>query len=153
MKLVLVMALMIPMALLLTTGCLLAGAPVIGVDRTAGGRYPAHWWLHVPAADQAWWEILPQAAGPGEVILSKRNELGLLSNFAATPFVYRTQRYASLEGLWQSMKYPEGPDDPRARRAERSGLTWPLLRHLHEDPCRASEIAWPAEDPWLGHMS
>jgi hypothetical protein len=29
------------------------------------------------------WEILLQVAGPVEVILSKRNELGLLSNFAA----------------------------------------------------------------------
>jgi predicted NAD-dependent protein-ADP-ribosyltransferase YbiA (DUF1768 family) len=84
------------------------------VDRTEAGRYPSDWWEPVPEADRAWWEILPQAAGAGEVILSKRNELGLLSNFAATPFVFRGKRYASLEGLWQSMKYPEGPDDPRA---------------------------------------
>jgi hypothetical protein len=31
---------------------------------------------------------VPQEAGPGEVILSKRDELGLLSNFAATPFEF-----------------------------------------------------------------
>jgi predicted NAD-dependent protein-ADP-ribosyltransferase YbiA (DUF1768 family) len=68
----------------------------------------------VPESERAWWEILPQAAGPGEVVLSKRNELGLLSNFAATPFTFRGERYASLEGFWQSMKYPEGPGDPRA---------------------------------------
>ena len=49
------------------------------------------------------------------MILSKRNELGLLSNFAATPFEFRGKRYASLEGFWQMMKYPEGPDDPRAK--------------------------------------
>jgi predicted NAD-dependent protein-ADP-ribosyltransferase YbiA (DUF1768 family) len=71
------------------------------------------------------WEILPQEAGPGEVILSKRNELGLLSNFAATPFVFRRQRYASLEGFWQMMKYPEGPDDPRATFP---GMRWPFTR-------------------------
>lgn len=87
--------------------------------------YPSHWWTPVPAADAAAWEILPQAAGPGEVILSKRNELGLLSNFAATPFVFRGQRYASLEGFWQMMKYPEGPDDPRATFP---GLTWKYSR-------------------------
>jgi len=36
------------------------------------------------------------------------NELGLLSNFAPTPFVFHGQRYASVEGFWQMMKYPEG---------------------------------------------
>ncbi len=71
------------------------------------------------------WEILPQEAGPGEVILSKRNELGLLSNFAATPFVFHGKRYESLEGFWQMMKYPEGPDDPRATFP---GLKWPYTR-------------------------
>lgn len=71
------------------------------------------------------WEILPQAAGPGEVILSKRNELGLLSNFAATPFAFHGQRYASLEGFWQMMKYPEGADDPRASFP---GLRWAYTR-------------------------
>ena len=34
------------------------------------------------------WEIFPQDAKAGEVILSKRNELGLLSNFAPTPFAF-----------------------------------------------------------------
>ena len=71
------------------------------------------------------WEILPQEAGLGEVILSKRNELGLLSNFAATPFVFHGKRYASLEGFWQMMKYPEGPDDPRATFP---GLIWRYTR-------------------------
>src|SRR5690349_24367270 len=87
--------------------------------------FPAHWWETVPKEKGAWWEILPQEAGAGEVILSKRNELGLLSNFAATPFEFRGQRYASLEGFWQMMKYPEGPDD---RRAKFSGLEWKLGR-------------------------
>src|SRR5581483_11610634 len=75
-----------------------------------------------PAPD---WEILPQAARPGEVILSKRNELGILSNFAATPFTYRGQRYASVEGFWQMMLYPEGPRDPRALA---KGIVWQHTR-------------------------
>jgi predicted NAD-dependent protein-ADP-ribosyltransferase YbiA (DUF1768 family) len=78
-------------------------------------RYPAHWWAPVSEIGKPDWEILPQEAGPGEVILSKRNELGLLSNFAATPFTFRGKRYASLEGFWQMMLYPEGPNDPRAK--------------------------------------
>ena len=93
--------------------------------RSPASRYPPHWWQPVPEAEAAWWEILPQAAGPGEVILSKRNELGLLSNFAATPFVFHGQRYPSLEGFWQMMKYPEGSEDPRATA---SGLTWKYTR-------------------------
>ncbi len=100
------------------------------------------------------WEILPQEAGPGEVILSKRNELGLLSNFAATPFTFRGQRYASLEGFWQMMKYPEGPNDARATFP---GLHWPMTRQqvaqltgfeakragtLGEENMRKMGIAW-----------
>src|SRR5262245_38811666 len=78
-------------------------------------RYPAHWWTPVIDPKKPDWEILPQEAGPGEVILSKRHELGLLSNFAATPFVFRGRRYASVEGFWQMMLYPEGPAEPRAK--------------------------------------
>ncbi len=89
------------------------------------GRYPAIWWAPVPKEKVASWEILPQEAGPGEVILSKRNELGLLSNFAATPFKFRGKQYASLEGFWQMMKYPEGRDDPRAKFA---GIEWKYKR-------------------------
>jgi len=77
-------------------------------------RNPTHWFVPVPREQAAWWEILPQDAEPGEVILSKRNELGLLSNFAATPFILDGKHYASLEGFWQMMAYPEGPDDLRA---------------------------------------
>ncbi len=116
--------------------------------------YPAHWWTPVPKEGAPAWEILPQEAGPGEVILSKRNELGLLSNFAATPFVYHGKRYASLEGFWQMMKYPEGADDPRATS---SGLTWPYTREqvaqlasfeakhagtLAEENMKKMEITW-----------
>jgi len=89
------------------------------------GRYPAHWWTPVPEDQKPSWEVLPQAAKPGEVILSKRHELGILSNFDATPFVYRGQRYASVEGFWQMMLYPEGRNDPRVRTA---GTEWPHTR-------------------------
>jgi predicted NAD-dependent protein-ADP-ribosyltransferase YbiA (DUF1768 family) len=88
-------------------------------------QYPAHWWTPVPDANKPDWEILPQAAKPGEVILSKRNELGILSNFAATPFTLYGKRYASVEGFWQMMLYPEGRDDPRAIFP---GINWPHTR-------------------------
>jgi len=76
-------------------------------------QYPAHWFTPVTDPHKPDWEILPQAAKPGEVILSKRNELGILSNFAATPFTLHGVRYASVEGFWQMMLYPEDPHDPR----------------------------------------
>ena len=88
-------------------------------------RYPAHWWTGVSKEGAPAWEILPQEAGPGEVILSKRHELGLLSNFAPTPFTFRGKRYASLEGFWQMMLYPEGPGDPRATFP---GIAWQHTR-------------------------
>jgi len=83
--------------------------------------YPAHWWAAVPEEQKAVWEILPQAAKPGEVILSKRNELGVLSNFAATPFTLRGRRYASVEGFWHMMLYPENAHDLGQRRLESFG--------------------------------
>ncbi|HWC95568.1 MAG TPA: NADAR family protein [Candidatus Sulfopaludibacter sp.] len=89
------------------------------------GAYPAHWWTPAPSGSAPAWEILPQAAKRGEVILSKRNELGILSNFAATPFTYRGKRYASVEGFWQMMLYPEGPRDPRALAP---GMVWAHTR-------------------------
>jgi predicted NAD-dependent protein-ADP-ribosyltransferase YbiA (DUF1768 family) len=88
-------------------------------------QYPAHWWTPVPVEGKPDWEILPQEAKPGEVILSKRNELGILSNFAATPFAFRGKQYASVEGFWQMMLYPEGRDDPRSLAP---GLKWEHTR-------------------------
>ena len=46
-------------------------------------------------------------------------------NFAATPFTYRGKRYASLEGFWQMMLYPEGSDDPRSKYP---GIAWKYSR-------------------------
>jgi len=65
------------------------------------------------------------SSGTGRSDLSKRNELGLLSNFAATPFTFRANATRSLEGFWQMMKYPEGADDPRATFPD---LQWDYTR-------------------------
>jgi predicted NAD-dependent protein-ADP-ribosyltransferase YbiA (DUF1768 family) len=108
------------------TVAVLAGCAAQSHHAAAGrSAYPAHWFAAVPKEGVPSWEILPQEAGPGEVILSKRNELGLLSNFAATPFEYRGRRYASVEGFWQMMKYPEGATDPRATLP---GIQWTYTR-------------------------
>jgi predicted NAD-dependent protein-ADP-ribosyltransferase YbiA (DUF1768 family) len=110
----------------LQSGCNRAASSGDSKSADRQSRYPARWWEPVSKEGAPDWEILPQEAGPGEVILSKRQkDLGLLSNFAATPFDFRAQHFASLEGLWQSMKYPEGPDDPRATSP---GLTWKYTR-------------------------
>ena len=110
----------------------------------ANSRYPEHWWKPVPKEGAPAWEILPQEAAPGEVILSKRHELGLLSNFAPTPFTYHGKTYASVEGFWQMMLYPEGPEDPRARAR---GIEW---KHTRDEVAamtafeakRAGDLAW-----------
>src|SRR5579862_8309853 len=101
------------------------GVETAASDTARDPRYPALWFAPVPKEGAPDWEILPQEAGPGEVILSKRNELGLLSNFAPTPFTFHGKRYASLEGFWQAMKYPEGANDPRAIFP---GLKWEFTR-------------------------
>jgi len=100
-------------------------ASVSPVDRSGASEYPGHWWAPISKEGAPAWEILPQEAGAGEVILSKRNELGLLSNFASTPFKFHGRSYASLEGFWQMMKFPESEDDPRAKSPD---LKWPWTR-------------------------
>lgn len=85
--------------------------------------YPAVWFAPINDPNKPSWEILPQEAKAGEVILSKRNELGILSNFAATPFELYGKRCASVEGFWQMMLYPEGSDDPRSK-----GVEWKFTR-------------------------
>ena len=94
-------------------------------SRRSSSRYPQHWWEPVPKDQTASWEILPQEAAPDEVILSKRNELGILSNFAETPFVFHGKRYRSVESFWQMMKYPDDPSDPRANFP---GINWKFTR-------------------------
>lgn len=74
---------------------------------TFAQNYPAQWFQAVPRAEAQSWEILPQDAKEGEVILSKRTELGVFSNFAATPLKLDGKIFASIEGLWQSLKYPD----------------------------------------------
>jgi predicted NAD-dependent protein-ADP-ribosyltransferase YbiA (DUF1768 family) len=112
---------------LIVAGCRSPGTATHSSAELLAARmnYPAHWWTPVPTNGAPAWEILPQAAAPGEVILSKRNELGLLSNFAPTPFTFHDRRYASLEGFWQMMKYPEGSNDFRATFP---GVTWTNTR-------------------------
>jgi predicted NAD-dependent protein-ADP-ribosyltransferase YbiA (DUF1768 family) len=116
----------IVLLLIAASGCQRDSDPVAATQSPSrDGRYPAHWWAPVLKDGAPRWEILPQEAGPGEVVLSKRHVLGLLSNFAAMPFEFRGKRYASLEGFWQMMKYPESPDDERATFP---GLVWPHTR-------------------------
>lgn len=93
--------------------------------RIENAKYPSVWFAPINDPKKPDWEILPQERQTGEVILSKRNELGILSNFAATPFELDGKRYASVEGFWQMMLYPEGPDDERARD---KGVIWKFTR-------------------------
>jgi hypothetical protein len=60
----------------------------------AAPYYSPHWWESVSKEGAPHWQIVPQEAGAGEVILSKRNDLGLLSNFAARPFEFHGDRAA-----------------------------------------------------------
>jgi predicted NAD-dependent protein-ADP-ribosyltransferase YbiA (DUF1768 family) len=90
-------------------------------------RYPAKWFEPVNDPNKPDWEILPQEAKPGEVILSKRNELGILSNFAPTPFEYHGKRYASIEGFWQMMLYPD-IEDKNDKRLLYSSVQWKYKR-------------------------
>src|SRR5687767_1842588 len=83
----------------------------------AKDKYPDIWWKHVPEDQLSGWEIPPQAADreKGFVVLSKRNELGQFSNLGPAEFILDNQVYASVEGLWQGMKYPEGKNDERLK--------------------------------------
>lgn len=89
-------------------------------------KYPAHWWSSVDDKAPPSWEILPDAGEPGKtVILSKRNELGILSNFAKTSFSFEGKTYPGIEGLWQAMKYPE---DIKDKSDPRNKLRYKLRR-------------------------
>jgi len=97
----------------------------------------------------------PDEAKANQVILSKRNELGLLSNFAATPFVLDGVRYASVEGFWQMMKYPDGDADPR----HEPGLTFTreaVAQMVGFDAKRAGKTAGTLQNPrgidWISYQ-
>ncbi len=91
----------------------------------SNNSYPDAWWQPVPREEAASWEILPQDAGPGEVILSKRTALGVFSNFAATEIRIDSVSYPCVEAFWQMMKFPESDADPRATYP---GIHWPHTR-------------------------
>ncbi|MBC7464769.1 MAG: NADAR family protein [Bdellovibrio sp.] len=93
----------------LLSSCAIAGT-------VSHDSYPDIWWTAIPDDQVAGWEVPPQAAdrSQGQVVLSKRNDLGQFSNLGATSFVLDQVRYASVEGLWQGMKYPESTTDERA---------------------------------------
>ncbi len=86
-------------------------------------NYPRHWWEPVKNEELQWWEVSPHTAKNCEVVISKRNELGILSNFANTPFILDGKKYPSVEALWQSMKYPESSQDERLKWGK-----WPYKR-------------------------
>lgn len=78
-------------------------------------NYPVEWFKEIPRSEAESWEILPQDAKDGEVILSKRTELGVFSNLGFSEFILDEKKYSSVEGLWQSLKYPDHSqsNDPR----------------------------------------
>jgi predicted NAD-dependent protein-ADP-ribosyltransferase YbiA (DUF1768 family) len=108
------------------TAFLLSSLLISSLCLAQAPSYPDIWWQAVPESDLASWEIPPQAAdrSQNQVILSKRNELGMLSNFYAAPFDLEGLHFASVEGLWQSMKYPEDSQDPRYDPR----VSWPYSR-------------------------
>ncbi len=87
------------------------------------------------------------SAGPRIGPNSKRTKLGILSNFSATPFMLDGERYASVEGWWQMMFYPESSDDPRALFP---GLSWP---HARAEVAQMTGLpAWYAGDHGFKNM-
>lgn len=92
-------------------------------------QYPENWFKPVPETERQSWEILPQDAKEGEVILSKRTELGIFSNLSEAHFSYDGESYASIESLWQMMKYP----DPSDKNDERN-------QYQNEYPFKRDEV-------------
>ncbi|MEZ0230624.1 MAG: NADAR family protein [Planctomycetota bacterium] len=134
-------------------------SPSVAELASARAAFPASWFAPLPASEKAAsWEITPDKAGPGEVILSKRTELGCFSNFAATPFELDGKRYASIEGLWQSLYYPEGDDDPRAKlegwkhkRADVEQMTAFTAKRAGDDAKKILEKAGTVWMSYRGH--
>lgn len=61
----------------------------------------------------------------------------LLSNFAATPFVLWGEEYASVEGFWQSLKFPKLSD--RRKVAKLSGVD---AKRAGRDAPKADTFIW-----------
>jgi hypothetical protein len=55
----------------------------------------------------------------------KTTRTGTAFQFRGDAFTFRDKHYASLEGFWQMMLYPEGKDDPRAKFPN---LEWKFTR-------------------------
>jgi predicted NAD-dependent protein-ADP-ribosyltransferase YbiA (DUF1768 family) len=143
-------------ALATLSACSSPGAKPEAESKPNRSAYPASWFAPLPHTVTPYsWEIVPDAAGPGEVILSKRTELGCFSNFAATPFELDGRKFASVEGFWQAMYYPEGPDDPRAKAGH-----WPHTREEVEAMAsfeakragdEAKKLLAEAEELWMSY--
>lgn len=106
---------------------LLFGCVSNSLTQNSAQNYDDSWWMVVPDADLKPWEIPPHAAdrSQNEVILSKRTALGVFSNLAEAPFTLDGISYASIEGLWQGMKYPETSSDERFKNPD---IKWPYTR-------------------------
>ena len=61
-----------PRVVWLLLALLVISVPLTAQQTARDPRYPAHWFTPVNDPKKPVWEILPQEAGPGEVILSKR---------------------------------------------------------------------------------
>lgn len=107
-------------------------------------QYPTSWWKPFPKDQAPKWEILPQEAKKGEVILSKRTELGIFSNLGHSPLKYENITYASVEAFWQMMKYPDPSDnsDIRNRYKNEYPYTRDQIRELYDfDSKKAGDAA------------
>ncbi len=97
-------------------------------------KYPSIWWKPIPRDSTVpAWEILPQDAKEGEVILSKRNELGIFSNLGHSPLRFENITYASVEAFWQMMKFPDVADasDERLKYKNEYPMSREEVRPLH----------------------
>ncbi len=108
-------------------------------------KYPASWWTPVPRdGNVPDWEILPQDAKEGEVILSKRNELGIFSNLGHSPLRFENITYASVEAFWQMMKFPDEADatDERLKYKNEYPFTREHVKTLYDfDSKKAGDAA------------
>lgn len=116
-------------------------------------KYPGYWWQKVSDAEKPSWEISPDKASSGAVVLSKRNELGAFSNFAHTPFYLDGMTYTSIEGFWQMMKYPDSKleNDPRSKKIYQ--YTRLQVSQMYGFQAkRAGDLASKIESGWVSYL-